>query len=142
MNAGTFEEDRVGNAELIRCRMAACREVLDDGKEWSFYLLNDSQASLDLAVLYEIGYEWGDMGSSEASDVSITHLAPGAHALVWRDDGSGAELRMELSLRVQVRGREVRLRFEFPKLYIQRNPQVVDGLGRLGWQVAAEGRDV
>jgi hypothetical protein len=142
MNAGTFEEDRVGNAELIRCRMAACREVLDDGKEWSFYLLNDSQASLDLAVLYEIGYEWGDMGSSKASDVSITHLAPGANALVWRDDGSGAELRMELSLRVQVRGREVRLRFEFPKLYIQRNPQVVDGLGRLGWQVAAEGRDV
>ena len=54
-------------------------------------MLNDSQASLDSAVLYRIGYEWGDMGSSEASDVRIAHLAPGAYALVWRDDGSGAE---------------------------------------------------
>lgn len=128
------------NSEPIRCRIAAYREVLDDGKEWSFYLINDSAAPLDLAVLYEIGYEWGDMGNSEAADVRITDLAPGAHALVWRDDGSGAELRMELSVRVQVRGREARLRFEFPKLYIQRNLQVVGGLGKRGWQVAAEAR--
>ena len=124
--------------EPIRCRMAACREDLDDGKEWSFYLLNDGQSALDSAVLHEIGYEWGDMGSSETPDVRIGDLAPGAHALVWRDDGSGAELRMELSLRARVRGREVRLRFEFPKLYNQRNPRLVSGLGKLGWQVGAE----
>jgi hypothetical protein len=58
------------------------------------------------------------------------------------DDGSGPELRMELSLRVQVRGREVRLQFEFPRPYgLKSSLQVVDELGKLGWQVAAEGRD-
>jgi hypothetical protein len=129
------------NSEPIRCRVAACREALDDGKEWSFYLINDSAAPLDFAVLYEIGYEWGDSGNSEAADVRVTGLAPGAHALIWRDDGSGAELRMDLSLRVRVRGREVRLQFQFPKLYLQRNLQLVDSLGMPGWQVAAEGRD-
>ena len=122
------------NGEPIRCRIAACREALDDGKEWSFYLINDSEAPFDLAVLYAIGYEWGDMGNSEVTDVRVTGLPPGAHALVWRDDGSGAELRMALSLRVRMRGREVRLQFDLPKLYLQRNLQVVDGLGKPGWQ--------
>ncbi len=129
------------NSEPIRCRVTACREALDDGKEWSFYLINDSDAPIDLAELYSIDYEWGDWGNSEATDVRITGLAPGANALIWRDDGSGAELRMELSLRVQVRGREVRLQFEFPKLYLQSNLPLVDGLGKPGWQVAAEGRE-
>jgi hypothetical protein len=92
-------------------------------------------------VLYKIDYEWGDIGSTEATDVRVTHLVPGACALVWRDDGGGAELRMELCLRVQVRGHEVRLQFEFPKLYLQRNLQVIDGLGKRGWQVSAEDRD-
>ena len=81
---------------LVRCRVAACREAIDDGKEWSFYLINDSDAPLDSAVLCAIGYEWGDYGNSEATDVNITGLAPGAAALIWRDDGSGAELRMDL----------------------------------------------
>jgi len=129
------------NSEPIRCRVAACREALDDGKEWSFYLINDSAAPLDFAVLYEIGYEWGDLGNTEAADVRVTGLAPGAHALIWRDDGSGAELRMDLSLRVGVRDREVRLHFQFPKLYLQRNLQLVDSLGMPGWRVAGEGRD-
>lgn len=124
--------------EMIRCRVAACREALDDGKAWSFYLINDSAVPIDSATLFEIGYEWGDSGSSETTDVRITDLAPGAFTLIWRDDGSGAELRMDLSLRVQMRGREAQLRFEFPKLYIQRNLQLVDGLGKLGWQEAAE----
>ena len=126
------------SAQQIRCRVAACREALNDGKEWSFYLINDSAMPLDVAELHAIGYEWGDSGSSEAADVRVTGLAPGAHALLWRDDGSGAELRMELSLRVSVGGREVPLRFEFPKLYLQRNLQRVEGLGMPGWQVAAE----
>ena len=129
------------NSEPIRCRMAACHEALDDGKEWSFYLINDSNAPIDLAELYTIGYEWGDWGNSEATDVRVTNLAPGANALIWRDDGSGAELRMELSLRVQVRGCEVRMQFEFPKLYLQSNLHLVDGLGKPGWQVAAEGQE-
>jgi len=78
------------------------------------------------------------MGNSETTDVNVTNLMPGASALIWRDDGSGAELRMNLSLRVRMRGREAKLRFEFPKLYIQRNLPLVDGLGKPGWQAAAE----
>lgn len=127
------------NRPSVRCRVAACREELGDGKAWSLYLINDSAESLDEAVLDRIGYEWGDWGSSEAADVRVTDLAPGAHALIWRDDGSGAELRMDLSLRVRARGREVPLQFEFPKLYLKRELSVVKGLGKPGWQVAAEG---
>jgi hypothetical protein len=130
------------NSEPIRCRLAACREALDDGNEWSFYLINDSSTRLDFVVLDEIGYEWGDMGSSESPDVRINGLDPGAHALIWRDDGSGAELRMDLSLRVGAGGREIKLNFEFPKLYNQRNLKIVDGLGKPGWEEVAEGRDV
>jgi hypothetical protein len=129
------------NSDPIRCRVAACRETLDDDQEWSFYLINDSDTPLDLAVLCEIGYEWGGWGNSETADVRVTDLAPGAHALIWRDDGSGAELRMDLSVRVQVGGREVLLQFEFPKLYRKRNVPVVERLGKPGWAVAAEGLD-
>ena len=122
----------------VRCRIAACRESLQDGNEWSFYLINDGDRPLDLAVLEEVSYEWGDTGSSEPGRTRVKDLAPGAHALVWRDDGSGAELRMELSLRVQLGEREAQLRFEFPKLYTMSGLPVVDGLGKSGWQVAAE----
>lgn len=124
--------------EPVRCRVAACREALDDGNQWSFYLINDSAAALDSAVLFEINYEWGDLGSSETADVSVADLAPGASALIWRDDGSGVELRMDLWLRVRIRGREVRLQFEFPKLYRKENLPIVDGLGKSGWQESAE----
>ena len=126
-------------SEPIRCRVAACREALDDGKEWSFYLINDGVAALDSAVLCAVGYEWGDMGNSHRADVRVTGLAPGASALIWRDDGSGAELRIDLSLLVRSGGREVGLRFEFPKLYRKNNLPVVDGLGKPGWQEAATG---
>jgi hypothetical protein len=118
--------------------MAACREALDDGKEWSFYLINDSDVPLDWTALDEVSYEWGDMGNSEAADVRVTALAPGAHALVWRDDGSGAELRMEFSMRVRAREREVRMRFEFPRLYRKHDLPRVEGLDRPGWQVPAQ----
>jgi hypothetical protein len=122
----------------IRCRVAACREALDDGKEWSFYLINDGAAALDSVVLQRIGYEWGDIGNSEEADVHVTGVAPGGHVLMWRDDGSGAELRMELSFRVRVREREVQLQFEFPKLYRQRNLPLVAGLGKPGFAVNCE----
>jgi hypothetical protein len=125
--------------EAARCRVAACRESLGDGKKWSFYLINDGDAALDSAVLTRVGYEWGDTGSSEDADVGVPGLAPGAHALIWRDDGSGAELRMDLSVAARANGREVRLLFEFPKLYRKSNLPRVDGLGKAGWQVAAEG---
>jgi hypothetical protein len=114
--------------------MAAC----DDGKEWSFYLINDSAFALDWAVLHEISYEWGDMGNSEAANERVAALATGAHALVWRDDGSGAELRMDLLVRACVGGHEAELRFEFPKLYLQRGLKEIAGLGKVGYAVAAE----
>ena len=130
------------STDPIRCRVAACREELDDGKSWSFYLINDCDAPLDLAELYAIDLEWGGMPCMpEAANVRVVGLAPGAHALIWRDDGNGAELCMELSLRVQVRSRKVELKFEFPKLYLRRNLPLVDDLGKPGLQVAAEGRN-
>jgi hypothetical protein len=129
----------MNHSEPLRCRLVACRETLDDGKQWSFYLINDSRIRLDSAVLYKIAYEWGDMGSSEAAEVVIANLDSGAPALVWRDDGSGAELRMQMFLRFKISGGEIKLDFEFPKLYLQRNLKMVDELGKPGWQVAAEG---
>lgn len=47
-------------ADPIRCRVAACREDLNDGNVWSFYLMNDSAATLNSATLEQIDYEWGD----------------------------------------------------------------------------------
>ena len=123
-------------SERVRCRVAACREELADGKGWSFYLINDCAAPLDSAVLNQVSSEWGDCGHTETADVHVTGLAPGAHALIWRDDG---EFRTELSLLVRVGDREVRLSFEFPKLYRQKNLTLVDGVGKRGWEEAAEG---
>jgi hypothetical protein len=125
--------------KTIRCRVAACREALGDGNQWSFYLLNDNDAPIDSALLFEICYEWGDMGNSESANVQVTNLAPRSHALIWRDDGSGAELRMDLWLNVRAGRREVKLYFGFPKLYRLQNLPLIEGLGKHGWQVAAEG---
>ena len=119
--------------KFAQFRVAGCREALDDGKSWSFYLLNDNCAALDEVLLYEVGYEWGNWGNTESVNVSITGLGPGKHALIWRDDGSGAELRMDLWLRVKLRGKTVALHFEFPKLYRLKNLQLVDDLGKPGW---------
>ncbi len=123
------------SSQRIRCRVAACQE----GRKWNFHLINDSPTALDFAVLHKVGYEWGDFGNAEEVDVRVTDLTPGGHALIWRDDGSGAETRMDLFLRVQMSGREVLLSFEFPKLYCQRNLRMIEGLGKFGWEEAAEG---
>ena len=121
--------------ERIRCRVAACRET-PEGGVWGFYLINDGDAPLDSAVLYGVSTEWGDIGHSIVADVRVNDLAPGAHALIWRDDG---EFRTELSLLVRVGVREVRLSFEFPRLYVKKDLPPVPGLGRSGWAEAAEG---
>lgn len=125
----------MNHSERIRCRVAACREAQVDGNAWSFYLINDGNTPLDSSVLYEVSTEWGDIGHSQAPAVHVTGLAPGAHALIWRDDG---EFRIELSLLVRVGEREARLSFEFPKLYIQRNLRLVGWLGKPGLEQAAE----
>ncbi len=124
--------------ELVQCRVAACREPLDDGSVWSFYLLNDNDFSLDEVVLYEVGYEWGAQCISDSTDVRITDLTPGGHVLIWRDDGCGAELRMELSLLIQLHGHTTRMQFEFPKLYRRKDLPLVEGLDKPGWQESAQ----
>ena len=48
---------------------------------------------------------------------------------------------MDLSVRARVCGREVRMLFEFPKLYRKHNLPVVEGLGKPGYEVAADGRE-
>jgi len=126
----------VDNTATIRCRVAACREILPPaGDAWSFYLINDGDMALD-AVLFEVSTEWGDMGSCTRTDVHVSGLQPGMNALLWRDDG---EMRTELALRASSGARTLTLRFEFPKLYIQRNLQPIAGLAAPGLQVAAEG---
>lgn len=122
--------------ERIRCRVAACREAMDDDKGWSFYLINDCDSPLDSASLDRVSSEWGDFGYTVTPDVRVADLAPGAHALIWRDDG---EYRTELSLLVRARGREARLSFEFPRVYRQVNMKLVDGLGKPAWVESAEG---
>lgn len=116
----------------IRCRVAACREARG---EWAFYLVNDGNAPLDSATLTEVVYEWGDWGSREAPDVRVEGLGPGGHERIWQCDG---EVRTELRLLVRSGGREARLTFEFPKLYIQRNLRPIAGLDRTGWEEAVE----
>ncbi len=117
----------------IRCRVVACHE----GTVWNFYLINDSAEPIDSAVLSLVGCEWGDIGNTETVDVHVDDLAPGAHARIWQDDGSGAELRMELRLRIRVGGSESELRFEFPKLYNIKTLPLVEALGRPGWTSTA-----
>lgn len=126
----------VNAGDEIRCRVAACPESLGDGKEWSFYLLNDGRAPLDLVVLKAFGHEWGDFGRTEYPGVQVADLAPGANALIWRDDDD--ELRMWLSLLVRVRDREVELLLELPLLYRRKaNLPLVEGLAKPGWAVSA-----
>jgi len=118
--------------DAIQWRVVACREAGTDGASWSFYLINDSTSPID-AVLFQVGFEWGDLGNSRDVDVGVKHLAPGSCALLWRDDGSGVEFRMDLRLRIQSQRGEVDLMFEFPKLYRKTDPPLVDGLGKPGW---------
>ena len=124
------------SVERVRCRVAACREPPAGAGQWCFYLINDGDAPLDSAELYRVSTEWGDFGHSRAADARVGGLAPGAHALIWRDDG---EFRIELALLVRVAGREVRLTFEFPRLYRQTGLPLVGGLGKPGREVSAEG---
>ena len=120
--------------EQILCRVAACHERMNDGNDWSFYLINDSEVAFDV-LLEDVSYEWGDMPSSEKPEVCFSNISPNANALIWRDDG---ELRMDLLLLVRLRDRQERLKFEFPKPYRKSNLPLVKGLGRSGWEKFAE----
>src|SRR5262245_55925239 len=93
----------------IHCRVVACPESFEDGKSWSFYLINDGDAALDVAVLETFGHEWGDFGNSIHPGIKVTDLAPGNNVLIWRDNDE--ELRMWLSLKIQVAARQAELLF-------------------------------
>ncbi len=84
-------------------------------------------------VLEKFGHEWGHLADTKALHVRVGDLAPGANALIWRDDDH--ELRMWLTIHVEVHEREVRFQFEFPLLYKHKNKlQLVHGLGKIGWE--------
>lgn len=61
--------------------MVACNEALDDGEGWSFYLLNDSDVSLDSVVLRRMSEE----------DIPMLHDWLGRPHIVewWGGDGAG-----------------------------------------------------
>lgn len=122
-------------ASDIRCRVAACPDKLDGSAEWDFYLINDGDVPFESAVLESVACEWGGVGGTEAVEVRVAGLGPGANAFIWHDDGDGAEMRMDLTLRVRAGGREARLNFEFPKLYLKTGLKAVPGLGKPGWAV-------
>jgi hypothetical protein len=67
-------------------------------------------------------------------DVRVAGLAPAAHALIWRDNDSAAEVRVDLLLLARLGACQARLLFEFPKLYKKVNLPLIDGLGKPGWQ--------
>ena len=118
----------------IRCRIAACCERLDGSVDWSFYLINDGAHEL-AATLCEVSTEWGDRSVASHPRQEIAALAPGANVRIWRDDG---EFRTELVLQARSAGRSATLRFEFPKLYRQRDLPRIAELDAAGWQVRAE----
>lgn len=129
---------RRANAPPIRCRIAAC--PVENTAEWDFFLINDSDVCLDSAVLNEISYEWGELSQCESVNVRVNNLPPGTHERIWRDNGDGAELRMEFSLSVRMGARKVGLHFEFPILYRKRGSlPLVNDLGRPGWEEVAGG---
>lgn len=121
-------------AHAVPCRLAACRESLGDGREWSFYLLNDGDAPLDV-VVKSFGHEWGDYGGVVHPGVVVTGVPAGGHARIWRGDDD--EFRMWLALVVRTGDREVDLLFEFPLLHRRRALPVVAGPDLPGLVISA-----
>lgn len=113
------------------CRVAACREDLSDGSEWSLYVLNDLGEPIEV-MLKRVSYEWVDNGHSVAPGTRL-HLRQYQTGLLWREKWEGAEMNMELQLHVEAGEKQMWLSFELGKLYRKRNPVEIEGLGRLGW---------
>jgi hypothetical protein len=114
--------------------MAACPEALDDGGDWSFYLFNDNAFAFEGGVLQTVGTEWGDHSHRTRVDAPIPRIEPGGFARIWRE-GDNVEFRMDLSLVVQTRGRQLAVTFEFPKLYAQRQLGLIGALKMRGFEV-------
>ena len=113
------------------CRVAVCREDIADGKEWSIYLLSDHDSPVDV-TLERVSYEWSDNGHSEAP-ASRFQLSAHGSCLIWREGWEGAEMSMELRVRVEAGESQITLTYELGKLYRKRDPAKIDELGKLGW---------
>lgn len=122
--------------DALRLRVVACREDEGDGAAWSFYLLNESGLAIEGGALIEIAYQWGDNVTTENPSAPIGAVAPGQAALIWRGGSDGAEFRQDHVLKLRMGGREVAVRFEFPRLYKKRDLTLVAALGKRGWAVA------
>jgi hypothetical protein len=104
-------------------RVVAERER--DSPVWSFYLVNDGDATLQSGELAAVKYEWGDQYvGGESPDLRFADIAPGARTLIWQDDGS-SEMRTDLWLRLTHEGLDTWLYFEFPRLYRQTGTTLV-----------------
>ncbi len=102
------------------------------GKRWAFHLINNSPDAIESAILKEVGYEWGDMGSARNPNLQFGPLAPGTWVEIWRDDDSAAELRMWLTLLIRAARGTQNVRVEFPKLYLVERLSVIPVVGENG----------
>jgi hypothetical protein len=117
-------------------RIAACPEISDQGHEWSFYVINDSNVPLDRIVLETFEHEWGIHSDISHPNVEITNVASGAHAFLWREKDN--EFRMLLYLCVHSGEGETRYYVKFPTLYSRRNElPLLDELNKSGWAAPA-----
>ncbi|MBX3431176.1 MAG: hypothetical protein KF779_16435 [Hyphomonadaceae bacterium] len=122
------------DCSLPALRVAACREDFGDGKEWSFYLINDGGLTFKWATLVKACYEWADHVTTEQVDARVSDLPAASHVLLWRTDGDGAEFRQNLLLEFASDQGEGSVWFEFPKLYRKREFALVSQLQKRGWE--------
>ncbi len=109
----------------VEPRLRVVAERKRDSRMWIFYLVNDGGTLIESCELAAVRYEWGDQYvGGETPIVRLANLSPGAHALIWRDDGS-SEMRTDLWLRVTHQGQQAWLVFEFPRLYRQTGTTLV-----------------
>ena len=130
----------MADGSLPSLRLAACREACGDGKEWSFYLINDGQLILKWATLVEARYEYAGQETTEQVNARDTALRPATFALMWRADGDGAEFRQNQLLEFATEADEGSVLFEFPRLYRKREFALVSGLDKPGWDAYAKWR--
>jgi hypothetical protein len=84
-------------------------------------LINDGAAPLDSAELINVSYEWADWGTDAAARGQVTGLAPGGHALLWRDDAMPPSCASTCGC-VRTGNREVKLWFELPQALQESEP--------------------
>jgi len=119
------------NTHSLRCRLAVSREELNDGKEWSIFVLNDMLSPMEV-TLVRVSYEWGDQGHSAVPAILLQVPARG-NVLLWREGSDGSELNVEVSLQIESLGQRANVSFELGKLYRKRNPVLIEELSRAGW---------